>query len=465
MAIQFPNFLNAPQIKPDYSGVGDIFENFYKGKAMPQDDLIKRIQAQFAQPNSEQTLANARQELVNNKLTAQKYGLDIEKLRRELAQDADFQQALKLAQQNRGQSQQVPQAPLPLNMPQAQPPAMTPINPSLGTALAPQKNMSPVDDSQGFDPTLMDRRFIKTDQQATGLPRSAYNPGAAIATPVPSNMPDMTPKPVTINGATPEQTSALQQAGQPTVGEQVLNEGNPNEFGVDAMWENRPDARPYLEKRGYTKTVKTSVDKKTGANIVETKLPSGRIIKKTITQAVKPEDLEAGIPLTKTVLTSAVKQVRGTDAVLPYIDELIKMGGASLDKNGDLVRDKNGKIVITNNQLPNIMYGPLAYGNANSTYSRIVNNALEKYMAASGFNQTDKSTEKVEKIMERGGWESNENYLEQMAKERKSMIAGRGQNVQMITKGMKKYPDFGSGSDTDPTAGMSDQQLEAIANG
>lgn len=70
MAIQFPNFLNAQTAKPDYSGLADIVSNYYAGKQMPKDDLIKAVQAQFAKPKAEEELKqtklkNIYQELVN----------------------------------------------------------------------------------------------------------------------------------------------------------------------------------------------------------------------------------------------------------------------------------------------------------------------------------------------------------------------------------------------------------------
>lgn len=58
MAIQFPNFLGVPVRTPDYSGIGDIVQNYYAGKAMPKDDLIKAVQAQFAKPKAEADLAS-----------------------------------------------------------------------------------------------------------------------------------------------------------------------------------------------------------------------------------------------------------------------------------------------------------------------------------------------------------------------------------------------------------------------
>lgn len=70
MPIQFPNFLNAQTHKPDFSGIGDIVENYYRGKMMLKEDLIKAVQAKFAQPNAEANLKstqlqNLYQEIIN----------------------------------------------------------------------------------------------------------------------------------------------------------------------------------------------------------------------------------------------------------------------------------------------------------------------------------------------------------------------------------------------------------------
>lgn len=67
MAVQFPNFLNAQILKPDYSGIGDALQNVlagYEGAQRPQqlrdeaesrkyDNMVKAIQAEFARPTAE----------------------------------------------------------------------------------------------------------------------------------------------------------------------------------------------------------------------------------------------------------------------------------------------------------------------------------------------------------------------------------------------------------------------------
>lgn len=455
MAISFPNYLAAQLIKPDYSGIGDSVSNFYGGKAMKNDDLIKRVAAQFAQPNAEMSLEQMKQQIANEKLSGQKSVLEMQKMRRDQQQEAQLQALLANAlnpNAQGGQPQQAPetQQPMPqMRMPQTTQPMPQQLNPNLGKALAPQNppTESGQGDIYGTDPKMMDARFRKFDQQATGLPSSAYKDNDTVA-PSPSAMPKVENKPVTINGVTPEQTPVDfdYHPKEAKKDELVIDEGNPRLAGIDALWDSNPIAREFLKKKGFEKTVKQERDKKTGQEMLYTKYPSGRIVKKTIGQEQKPEDMDGDIPLTKPILNAAVKQVRGNDAVLPYIDDLIKMGGASLDKNGDLVKDDKGNIVRKDNKLPSSSIFPFTYTDAHAGYKRIVDNALEKYMTASGFQQTDKSTMKVEEIMQRAKGESDEHYLEEMAKERKNMLRTRADNIRMITKGLKKYPDFGSES-------------------
>src|SRR5947207_5071980 len=108
MAIQLPNFLAAGIQKPDYSGLSDIFENYYGGKNLPRQDtineyqakgapldyLMKQIQAQFAKPNAEAALTGAR--LGNQgKLLSNKHAqMTIKQLERELKNQADVESAI-----------------------------------------------------------------------------------------------------------------------------------------------------------------------------------------------------------------------------------------------------------------------------------------------------------------------------------------------------------------------------------
>jgi len=97
MAVQFPNFLSVPVRTQDYSGFGDIVNNYYAGKAMPKDDLIKAIQAQFAKPNAEQALLAAQLGNKKSGIDIRKGELDIQNTLRDIAQQKMFEDQLRQA--------------------------------------------------------------------------------------------------------------------------------------------------------------------------------------------------------------------------------------------------------------------------------------------------------------------------------------------------------------------------------
>lgn len=430
MAFQLPNFLTADTGTPDYSGLADIFKNYYEGKQLPKEDLINSIKAEYARPTAEQALlasklSNRGSELSNrgSELSNRSAELKIQQFVRELAQQKAFErqltQALTGNAANAGNAGNI------------QPPVISQDrSQAVAQALSQMQQQNSGNQPQNQNLPVNPRNMMPS---ASGLnvnngmavnPASSLGVGVAPASPVMQQPPIASTEPHEI----------------------VLDKGEPHLAGVDQMWESSPLYRSFLEKKGYKKEVKRERNNKTGEEIIYTKYPSGMMTKKIIAPQITTNDFDGDIPLTKPVLNAAVKQVRGTDAVIPYIDEMIAMGGATLDKNGDLVTDKNGNVIQKNNKLPSTSIPPFTWTDAHAGYKRIVNNALEKYMAASGFVSTDKSTMKVDEIMSRSFGESNQHYLKELAKERKNMLKGRKQNVDMITKGMKRFPDFGSES-------------------
>jgi len=498
MPVQFPNFLQVAVRTPDYSGLSDIISNYYAGKAMPKEDLIKSIQAQFARPTAEQNL-------LSTKLSNRKSQIEIDKALREMAEQKQFEAQLRQALTGGGNIATGNQNPYPQNMPvnppmigENTPPKMTVINPSLGKVLADASGASPqitpsgsenepvFDD--GLDRTKMAARYRKIDQAATGLPDSAYKPGAntagnfeTILTPeeeakfqkwktkyAPNDSgedydlrgafkagvtpdektghwPDTFKKPnhPTFSNQSIYANAAPQLAGswngenyiKPTAQpeephEVVIAQGFPHLSGIDQMYENNPLSRAFLEKKGYKKTEEVKFDSKTGKTSLITKYPSGKITLKTISPNEAATDTENGIPLTKPVLNKVVNQIRGADAVMPYIDKILKMGDLQFDKKGNPIGA--GK----NNQLPMTHYLPT---DANAGYKRTVSEALEKYMNATGLSSTDLSTKKVEEILERALGESTDHYLIELYNKKKEMMEDRKRNVEMVTKGLKKY--------------------------
>ena len=232
----------------------------------------------------------------------------------------------------------------------------------------------------------------------------------------------------------------------------LINKGSPHLAGIDQMYENNPLSRAFLEKKGYKKEVKRERDKKSGDEIVYTTYPSGRMTKTIIRPEKTEADMEGDIPLTQTNLNMAVKQIKGIDALEPYLDKILEMGDTQYDKNGNVIGSGE------NNQLPHTHYLPT---DANANYKSTISEGLETFMGATGLNATDLATNKAEEILERHFGESTNNYLKRIHKKKlENRKEKRPGLVRMVSKGLKKYGDFSES----PSANMSDEELGAIAN-
>lgn len=416
MAVQFPNFLSVPAQRPDFSGLSDIFQNYYGGKALKQNDIInqskvkeapldllfKQIQAEFARPNAETALAGAKLGNQGKSLSNRKEQMAIQTLQRELGQQAKFDAAMKEAQRaasggsgqgtgigggmgGSGTSMIMPtamQAPTGVDAVRQQ---------QNGTAL--QKGLMEV----------MQHQAMKNQESPTQAPLLDQHPEEEAQT---------------------AQTAQNAMPTQPKSQMQEITAGNPAEYFVDKLWEENPDMRALIKKRGYRdKEEKPEYDKKTGVTRITTRWPSGRTTVKTIQPVFDESDLEKGIPLTPQVLNKVVNQVRGSDAVMPYIDKIIEMG-----ENGELP------------------HSSLYWSDASANFESTVDEALEGYMSSTGATNTDLSTKKMESILGRHFNESTSNYIKRLKRKKEELAKAREQNVKMITKGLKKNPNMAYGS-------------------
>ena len=436
MAFQYPNFLGVPVRETDYSGIGDSVSNFYAGKGMrnnaktqEQDALLKAIQLEFARPNAEQGLIASKLGNQSTSLSNRTSQLNIQKLASEMAQQKAFEQQLKQALMN-SKAGNASGAMMPQ-------PAM----PQAGMGASPLGNVP-----QQIHPQATQAIVRSLREQFGSNPMAGGNA-----------------QPEEMQGVNPAQPQAPMAAGQPQAApmqapapqpreaphEVVLEKGEDYLQGVNDMWDSDPSARAYLKKKGYEKTQKVDYDKKTGKTTVTTKYPNGKITIKTDSPELTKEELSGDIPLTKPVLNKVVNQIRGTDAVIPYIDKLIDMA--------------------ENSELPHFSGLPT---DAHAKYKRTVSELLEKYMAATGLNQTDMSTQKVQDIVERSFGESTAHYLKELKAKKIDLIKERARNHEMVLKGLKKFGNFDMSNTLDKSessdpeaAALSDSELEESANG
>lgn len=315
MAVQFPNFLNVPVRTPDYSGIADIVQNYYAGKAMPKDDMMKAIQAEFARPNAEQSL-------LSSKLSNRKSQMEIDKMAADMAEQAAFQKQLSQALQGNRMPVNTPmdnagQNGLPLPPVRNMPPiGASPMQTSRAAGIPGVNIVGDASADSGIDITKMDPRFRKYDRMATGLPLSAYtnkgadanNFGGADASAAPAQPATVAPK-----------------EAEPEFTETVISKGSPHLAGVDQLWETNPRARPFLEKQGYKKTQEIKFDNKSGKTTILTTLPSGTVTMKVIGGAALSGG--DGIPLTNKMVSAHQEKIAAIDTAVPVIKEIIDQKG------------------------------------------------------------------------------------------------------------------------------------------
>lgn len=383
MAIQFPNFLSVPVRTPDYSGIADIVQNYYAGKDMPKQDLMRAIQAEFARPNAEESLKGSRLSNTGKELSNRKEQLDIDRLVREAAEQKAFEDQLRKAlsgiaspgggampsYMQQGATAPVAQGGAPAAAPSA-PPALTPQ--AIAQALSQPAGLpvgQPVTDPNQFDDGLdrskMEPRYRKFDQQATGLPASAYGSPPAGQSVAPTGaMPA-----AAVTSAAPE-TAPAAAAPQPEAPHEiVLTQGSPHLFGIDAMWDQNPLSRAFLEKKGYKKTQDIKFNQKTGQTTIITKYPSGTITQQTISNP--GGSTSDGIPLTNKLISQHQQMIAAIDNAKPVIEEIINQKGFQPYPRG-----------IGMGLVPGWM------GQA-ATYDTLVKSALDTLMKAYGLPSTN----------------------------------------------------------------------------
>ncbi len=352
MAIQFPNFLAAQLVRPDYSGLGDSVQNYYAGKAMPKDDLIKAVQARFAEPNAKAALQGTQLENRHKQMI-------ISHLANEIAQEKQFQQLLNKAMSPGSMGQNASGLPQAISKAMSPAPSYTPIGSPAPMPYNPANSMATRNDLQdmGTDVSKMDPRFRKFDQMGD------YAAGGSQANQMAQNSP------------------------QPESSETVLSQGSPHLYGVDMLYENNPLSRNLLEKKGYKKTEQVKFDNKTGKTSIITKYPSGKIT----VQSMGGTSSDEGIPLTNKMVSTHQRVISSVDNALPQLQRLKDM-----DSHSNIYGESfGGNLFATHNQ---------------KKYQRLVNAVKENLIGAFALNPTEAGLQTAIDQLTIGGWESEKDY-------------------------------------------------------
>ncbi len=408
MAIQFPNFLSVPVRTPDYSGIADVVSNYYRGKAMPKEDLIKKIQAEFARPLAEQSL-------LSSTLSNRKSGLDIENTLREMANNQYLEQQLRNAFPGGGSSGG---------------------GSSQGFA-PPTTNQTPYGDSSGYAYDSRGQNIRASDAEVNAIADKAeaalnqrMQPGGQ---PAPlGTMPVSTPAPNQINpvlakvlaqganqaSAQPQEPSqpvapsASQPIAQTEPNEIVISKGSPQLAGIDMLYENNPLSRAFLEKKGFKKTQDIKFNAKTGQTTIITKYPSGTVTMQSAGGVASQE----GIPLTNRMVTKHQNIISSIDNAVPIIQQILKLNEQEKNKKGEM-KDKYWEPYprSTGDHWYTIGLGQLPGWQSQSTkYEALVNSALDSLVGAYGLPSTNEGIETVKKQLIIGHGETDRAYVKRL---------------------------------------------------
>ena len=411
MAINFPNYLAAALYKPDYSGIGDAFENYYKGKAMPKDDLIKQIQAQFARPNAEEALTGSR-------LGNEKTRLENTKTRREMAQQAQLESEIAKALGGAGIGQQ-PSMGAPQGMPapaQGQQMPQMPQQQPNPDNLSFQQGRNPM---EGLPPQLMQviqqmrQQQGQQGQQAPqegqqppmGADMGASQPGAQQAAPAAETAPEANPA-----------------AANPL---QILTQGEPRLASIDALYDQNPLSRALLEKKGFKKSQKIEFDKKTGQTRIMTTYPSGKVTLQMVGNAAAGQD---GIPLTNAGVTRHQKIISSVDSALPIIDKILDLKGFSAYPLSSL-------------GIPSV------FGNKQAKYNGLVSGGLDSVFGAFGLPATNEGLKTAREQLEIRHWETPAAYRKRLRELKEDLLSRKSYSEKEVKRTNKIAPIGRSGSD------------------
>lgn len=451
MAIQFPNFLAAQTQKPDYSGIGDSIENFYKGYNMPKDALIKEIQAKFAQPNAEADLKNTqlrnayqsilnqyapsekKQSLETGRLTNKKSQMDIDKLATELAEQQEFERQLRLAFSG-GNPQGSPGSPSMTPSP-AQPAGMPPLMPNANQGMPPLPGMpkglpmppqtpgmtmagsppgappSYTTDLQdiGTDPSKMDAKYRKFDQM-----------GNAPIAPM--------PQAIAPNAPAPQMAAPSAVPPPEPLNEVVVAKGQPQLAGIDAMYENNPLSRAFLEKKGYKKTQEIKFDNKTGKTTIITTYPSGKV---TVQASSGGGTTGDGMPLTNKMVSKHQGIIAAVDNAVPIIEEILKKPTTFTGKVQQYPRSSG--------LLPGMGWLP-GFGSESTKYEALVSSALDSLVGAYGLPSTNEGIETVKKQLLIGHNETDAAYKRRLRDLVKDLRRRQSYSATEVKKSNKIQP-------------------------
>ena len=183
-----------------------------------------------------------------------------------------------------------------------------------------------------------------------------------------------------VDGGAPSEQSMPEQS--------IVNQGNPNLYKIDEMYNSNPLMRKMLEGQGYKQTQVTKFDPKTGTTSVITTSPSGKV---TVHSSGVPGKETGGTPLTTKTISTLQLQKQAIPQLKKVIDDLIAAPSPFE---------------------PNLPFGAgkIYYANDRAKHKSLVDLGKDLFVKAKGINATDKTLETAGNNLDRGDDETDKAY-------------------------------------------------------
>lgn len=169
----------------------------------------------------------------------------------------------------------------------------------------------------------------------------------------------------------------------------VIDQGNPDLYRIDEMYNKSPQYRKKLEAMGYKEQKTIKYDPKSNTTTVITKSPSGKV--SVFSNASNVQAQNTGKNLTNELKTRMQKMVAYAPILESGVKELINMPSP-------------------------VRFGPYRAG-AKTLHEAKVKELAEAYAIAHGWPNTNESIHNAEAILERGDNEWDNDYRNRLKKE------------------------------------------------
>lgn len=190
-------------------------------------------------------------------------------------------------------------------------------------------------------------------------------------------------------------------------GSNIIEKGSPDLYHIDRIYEEHPEFRDKLEKKGFTKKQVVKFDPKTGTSSIITTYPSKKVEMKVIKGSGSDKQ-----PLTNSEVTKNQDIIRGIDNSLPSLGKLLEL------------------------KHPSRGIGFLGNPSDKAAYHALTAGVIDSLVSSLGLPKVQESINLVKHMVEKGTFENDESYNKRIENLIEDLQSRRDYSSKALTKGV-----------------------------